>query len=217
MRKKSVLISISIVSILLFFFLFDARNLSDPIHDLGRLLIHSGMSVKHAITYCPALMKYGCIHGAIMEYLDTRSMNGKDAFAVCGDFEKEEVIYSNCVHGVGHFLFMKVAGMKESLSKCDQLKESVQPACFSGIFMEYALGAHHMHGYEVMYRHLPCDDLDIRYQRTCYASEGSYRQYRPGFETFKQSITYCHSIPSEYQHVCTAGVKEREHLSKLFH
>lgn len=213
-RTISIYVFVFFLGALCVFF-FDTRAFSDPLHDLGRTFVRVGMPLSDAVASCPSLMKYACIHGAIMEYAKRENREPSDALETCNFLKEKRVRYTNCVHGIGHYLFMKSTSLHESLNICDALDEASQSACSSGVFMEYALSTHGGHRHMLAYRELPCADLADRYRSTCYASAGSYRQYRQGFETFEESRTYCRSAPREFQDVCLVNVEERARLSRF--
>ncbi len=214
-RKKWLGVAIGFVVLFLIF--FDLRHLSDPMHALGHGLVRLGIPFEHAMRLCPAFLKYGCAHGAIMQHIESESLEISAAFATCDDLEDNRTLYRNCIHGAGHIAYLaQKLPPEKGVHICHQFESDTAHACASGVFMEYALSMH-AHDSQSHYRQLPCKRIEWQYQETCYASEGSYRQYQPGIESFAETFAYCNSIPAAYRLSCRAAAEERMRLSSLYH
>lgn len=195
----------------------DPRIFSDIAHEAGMILIQKKFSLAQAFTACGYTFKQGCIHGAVMEYIDTvyqKNISASSLFKVCKPFVLNSLLYTNCLHGVGHELTAKLnAPLSTLLHECDRFTHiQEQDACASGIFMEYSKGTAGSgeHSHETVGRvALPCDKVDEPYKDVCYASAGSYRQYTPGQESFTASFQFCLEVPSASRESCLSGLADR--------
>lgn len=113
----------------------DPRIFSDVAHYAGMKLIKQNVSPRKAVHRCGSAFKQGCVHGAIMEYLDHADSPGEveKLFAWCKDISgKSQDIHINCLHGVGHTFAAKNS---EEITKvvhfCDPLVGNERSACVS--------------------------------------------------------------------------------------
>lgn len=219
----------------------DGRTFSDTAHDAGMSLIQQGIPLKQAVMWCGDTFKYGCVHGAVMEYIDTTYPGdiGKGMLVTCDQFQSRwdpaDLVYLNCLHAVGHSFVAHNGGTVETtLDMCSSYLStgSEISVCGSGVYMEYSTGerglGYHSHQ-SVGSIALPCTDdrstttgstiqlitLDnFNWLPICYASSGSYRQYYPDQEPWDETFAYCATLPERYQDDCELGVMDRLRLSQ---
>jgi len=198
----------------------DPRIFSDTAHEAGMILADNNISIDKALIFCGTAFKQGCIHGAVMEYIDGKYPSGIEEsklFDLCRTISSENHIYINCLHGVGHELAAKnKTPIQTVLGLCGSLSDEERFACESGVLMEYSKGTagSGMHSHMLIgKKDLPCSELDEKYKSVCYASAGSYRQYEPAHEEFSKSYNFCFSIPKEYTNDCLTGLSERAILA----
>ena len=198
----------------------DPRIFSDIVHEAGMSLIDSGLPLDKVLSFCGTTFKQGCIHGAVMEYIDTAypsEMNPLILFDMCHTISQDHTIYINCLHGIGHELAAKSkAAIQDIVHMCDPLSYEDRFACASGVLMEYSTGTtgsdFHSHT-PIGKKELPCSDIDDTYKAVCYAGAGSYRQYEPMQESFSKSYEFCFHVPKEYVQHCMIGLSERAFLA----
>lgn len=196
----------------------DPRIFSDIVHIVGRTLVQNNVPVKKALVWCGLSFKQGCIHGAVIEYLDREypaEVNAGTVFEWCRQTVRFNTpVYLNCLHGAGQALMAhNQLPIEALLNLCESfLPTSAQSACTSGMFMEYSKGANHHSDQPhatVGSQDLPCERLEEKYKPVCYVSAGSYRQYNPGQEEFNKSYNFCFSAPPEYVDDCLLGLSEQ--------
>jgi len=202
----------------------DARIFSDIAHLAGMALVDK-MTIHEVLHACGTAFKQGCIHGAVMEYIEhqyPREVVNNDLFRFCDEITGgQEVLYLNCIHAVGHeFAAKNKIPLPAIVTFCDPLSGVVQDACVSGALMEYSKGevglGEHSHA-PIGSVELPCRELDEKYQEICYASAGSYRQYNPNQEAFQTSYQFCTDAPFQYRDACIMAVSERALMATALH
>lgn len=192
----------------------DPRSFSDIAHMVGMKLIDKNIPLSTAIKYCSIDFKQACLHGAIMEYTDktfASKIQPITLFSICNNIaDKSDLIQNNCFHAAGHELQAKdFTTINATLDQCDTLSVRNAYACQTGIFMEYSkgnMGSGKHSKISTGTTRLPCSEVNNKYKSTCYTSEGSYRQYTPGQESFSQSYTFCSTVESNYSQACMEGV-----------
>lgn len=199
----------------------DPRIFIDAAHEAGMMLESAKISLPKAFTYCGTTLKQGCMHGYVMEYIDDtypKQINPKTLKTICEQIH-DPLSKINCIHGLGHGLAAKLKkDLTTVLDTCSEIAQTPIEfsACESGIFMEYTKGTagsgRHTHE-PIGTISLPCPQLPDKYQRTCIASEGAYRQYNQGHEDFKTTYNYCFSNKPEYVPSCLMAVSERAIMS----
>lgn len=126
-------------------------------HATGMMMVHHGVSLPQAVAWCGSSFRYGCLHGAVMEYVAQNFSGPLDSsiLTVCDQFTSAQ--YLNCTHGIGHaFVKHNDVDLPDLVALCTD-----HTACVSGVYMEYALP-------------LPCDDLAPPNQAYCRSSERYY-------------------------------------------
>lgn len=197
----------------------DPRFFSDIAHEAGMALADSDISLDKALVFCGTTFKYGCVHGAVMEYIDDKynsKIEASKLFDLCRTISSANNIYINCLHGVGHELFTKKTPVQTILDQCNPLTSEERFACASGVMMEYSkgtAGSGMLSNMSIGKKELPCSELEDKYKSVCYASAGSYRQYQPAQEDFSKSYNFCFSSPKEYIDDCLTGLSERAILA----
>ncbi|MFI5271093.1 MAG: hypothetical protein ACHQT9_03555 [Candidatus Saccharimonadales bacterium] len=198
----------------------DLRYFSDYSHYVGMNLADKPVSLNQAATFCGNSFLGGCLHGFVMENLDTKNVTGNKLtsfISFCSPLQNMTFQYLNCLHGVGHEFWAKgLTSLNKDLGYCNGLSgPEYKNACWSGIFMEYSKSGksngHHLHT-KVGVISIPCEQLSAIYQGTCYAAEGSYRQYYPNQEPQATTDKYCKSIPKNYTQVCLDGINTRMNI-----
>ena len=200
----------------------DPRIFSDIAHIVGMKLADKGFSPKQAVAYCGSSFKDGCLHGAIMEYIDSKYPNRIDPtalFKMCNDFESLGTLAeTNCFHAAGHELQAKnFSTLNTTLGLCSILSTVNTLACQSGVLMEYSkgnLGTGKHAEMSAGSAAIPCPQLDGKYKSICNLADGSYRQYIPGREDFLASYTYCSGVEAGYLFDCMVGVSAQLLYSK---
>ncbi|MEO8909681.1 MAG: hypothetical protein ABI408_05580 [Gemmatimonadaceae bacterium] len=169
---------------------------------LGHPLAHAlGYAVRSTPTTATALLsecddryQSGCYHGILQRYFDARvgmPLTQRVLVAPCDGLRgtKEQFRLFDCLHGTGHGLMMYHGyDVNASLRDCDRLAANWdQRSCYSGVFMEYNLGARMQsfgEGMFGMHRHsmpapsivlfkptdlqYPCNATPERYRPECY-------------------------------------------------
>jgi hypothetical protein len=193
----------------------DPRGYSDVAHEAGMLLEYKKVDIQTAYADCGYSFKAACMHGYVMDEVDDHYPGDaglQKALGLCTVF-KDFPEKSNCIHGLGHEIAARTtAGLGAALDRCGVFSPDMQPACQSGVMMEYTKGTagsgHHSH-LPVGRLKLPCPDLAQNYQAVCYSASASYRQYYPNEEAFATTYDYCTAAPSQYVVGCMMGVSER--------
>jgi hypothetical protein len=200
----------------------DVRLLSDTAHRAGMMLSMENYSLKKALPMCGNSFKSACMHGFVMMSLDMYSLPQPtmitDFLNYC-QVIKNNNLYPQCIHGVGHELWAKTnLDLNQTLKLCSKFNQGYdETACQSGILMEYSKGASSRGQHSDMpsgKEKLPCTSLNVAYQGTCFIAEASYRQYIPGWESPATTYTYCSSILKNYQFACMEATSERLLMAK---
>ncbi len=202
----------------------DPRIFSPIAHDVGMAMIDSQIALNNTIQSCGQAFKDGCIHGAVMEYVEkSYPKSQKNQFiGICNKMysnnEIQEWQYANCIHGIGHILEARTTtSLPTTIELCNYFPNAYRGACASGVFMQASEGSANddelMPGMNmdavVGTANFDCSSISTDYQPICYSSAGSYRQYEANSESWQDSFTFCLQVPTLFQNDCMAGLDER--------
>jgi hypothetical protein len=163
-------------------------------HALGYAVRSTPATATRLLTECDDRYESGCYHGLLQRYFDARiGMPLAQSFLVapCNGLRgtTEQFRLFDCLHGTGHGLMLYHGyDVNASLIDCDRLtSEWDRRSCYSGVFMEYTLGARmqsfgevafgmHRHSMPsasvVLFKrgdlHYPCNATPARYRFECY-------------------------------------------------
>ncbi|MBP9813927.1 hypothetical protein KBC80_01910 [Candidatus Woesebacteria bacterium] len=176
----------------------------DITHQLGRMSVLLGVSMKEILTSCTELCQSGCFHGAAVGWVAKGESIGKDFTSICllPDIANDKKI--SCIHGMGHAVTpMGLYDTKRSLSYCDTYDEKDRDNCGSGVFMELYDGTEYNNG---LLRDLPpdrpawCAQFAPPYDEVCYAQSGYFEHNRN--HDLPAAIAVCRREPLPYQFDC---------------
>jgi len=173
----------------------DYRVYSASLHRLGHNFFMEGITFDKVGELCPALIKDGCIHGYVMEYVNK---NGIKAGPELCDKSTNNRVRLGCVHASGHsYLEFNNQTVKEATNSfCKNYSNLEYTACVSGLFHEYSKtgeGMGHEHYYERShdFNNFSCDDFTGKDYTICYGSLGSFLQYFSESESIKSTYKIC--------------------------
>lgn len=187
---------------------YDPRLLSPAWHEAGMIIADQTDDLNTYQMWCGQHWRGACFHGVIMERIDegkTVTCTGLPDWA-----------YLNCVHALGHsFTVYSTDMLNNTLVQCQQFSGAAVWACSSGVFMEYSAvgtsGSGHHSETPAGTFVLPCADLDTIWQQNCSASNGAYRQYQPGRESFNATAVFCQTQPDPA--ACLGGMELYQDLA----
>jgi len=196
----------------------DAREFSDLVHDLGMQIASSNLPLSDKLKACGSTFKYACFHGILMQEMESMSVGDLVDFCAGSLFTSLPAWRANCLHAFGHTLATREpGGLVAAAKSCNYDNASDLMACVSGVLMEYSRGGlgKSEHSHEPVYTvPLDCSDFsDYDYQRVCFASVGSYRQYAANFEDFTTTAEICNAA-GEFAQVCQQASWERLFLAR---
>lgn len=173
----------------------DFRIYSSSLHRLGHVFFINQYQFEEIGNICPPLIKDGCIHGYVMEYISRNNI--EKGVTLCTTTSNIRVKLA-CIHALGHsYLEFNDQSAKEAnLSFCRNYVGSEYAACLSGLFHEnskFGRGMGHAHYYDRTheYNNILCDDFTGQDYIICYGAVGSFRQYYPESESLKKTIEIC--------------------------
>jgi hypothetical protein len=163
-------------------------------HALGYAVPSTPATATKLLSECDDRYQSGCYHGILQRYFDARMgmpLAQNVLVAPCNGLRgtKEQFRLFDCLHGTGHGLMMYHSyDVNASLKDCDRLAADwEQRSCYSGVFMEYNMGARmqsfgeemfgmHRHSMPasatVLFKpddlHFPCSSTPQRYRFECY-------------------------------------------------
>jgi hypothetical protein len=163
-------------------------------HALGYAVRSTPATATALLSECDDRYQSGCYHGILQRYFDARMgmpLAQRVLVAPCDGLRgtKEQFRLFDCLHGTGHGLMMYHRyDVNASLKDCDRLAADWdQRSCYSGVFMEYNMGARmqsfgegmfgmHRHSMPasttVLFKpsdlHYPCSSTPERYRLECY-------------------------------------------------
>jgi hypothetical protein len=163
-------------------------------HALGYAVRSTPATATALLSECDDRYQSGCYHGILQRYFDARMglpLPQRVLTAPCDGLRgtKEQFRLFDCLHGTGHGLMMYHSyDVNASLKDCDRLAADWdQRSCYSGVFMEYNMGARMQsfgEGMFGMHRHsmppastalfrpddlqYPCSSTPVRYRIECY-------------------------------------------------
>lgn len=187
--------------------------ISEKSHLKGMQLIDQGESLPRAIKLCQENLRFSCLHGAVMEYIETNYNNAppKQIVMLCKTLNLSRKKYLNCLHAAGHeiYAFNSKNNVNSILQACDMSDYEESHACVSGIFMEYSkadiedIPAHsHKSAGKI---NPPCSQVAGKFKRTCYTSTGFYWHYGQP-KSLIDSFIHCHqNVPNNFLFDCLVG------------
>jgi hypothetical protein len=163
-------------------------------HALGYAVRSTPATATALLSECDDRYQSGCYHGILQRYFDARMgmpLTQRVLTAPCDGLRgtKEQFRLFDCLHGTGHGLMMYHSyDVNASLKDCDRLAADWDKrSCYSGVFMEYNMGARMQsfgEGMFGMHRHsmpapstvlfkpddlqYPCSSTPERYRIECY-------------------------------------------------
>lgn len=197
----------------------DYRAYSSSLHRLGHNFFMNGSAFDKIGELCPALVKDGCIHGYVMEYINQNSIEA--APELCDQAINKRVQLA-CIHASGHsYLEFNNQTIKEAThSFCKNYSDIGYAACVSGLFHEYSKTGEGM-GHEYYYQrphdfnNFSCDDFTGQDYTMCYGSQGSFRQYFPESEPLRQTYEICDKAKTpEAIKSCKYNAKQRLDIAR---
>lgn len=197
----------------------DYRGYSGTLHMLGYHLYLSGTPSEALTEVCPALIKDGCVHGYVMQYISEHGVAA--GMHLCTSTTNER-LHLGCMHALGHsYLEMHDMPLTDAVQDfCGQFQGMAYVACVSGLFHEHTKageGKGHAHYYERSHEYieLPCDKFSGPVYELCYGARGSFRQYYPHAESLEATYAACADAKTtEARAVCTAHADERVRISE---
>ena len=163
-------------------------------HALGYAVRSTPATATALLSECDDRYQSGCYHGLLQRYFDARMglpLPQRVLVAPCDGLRgtNQQFRLFDCLHGTGHGLMMYHRyDVNASLKDCDRLTADWdQRSCYSGVFMEYSMGARMQsfgEGEFGMHRHsmpsswamlfkpsdllYPCNSTPERYRLECY-------------------------------------------------
>ncbi len=179
----------------------DFRAYSSYLHYLGHMFYMNKYAFNKIGEVCPALIKDGCIHGYVMEYINTNDMS--KGVELCNTATNNRVRLA-CVHALGHsYLELNNQPVEQaSKSFCKNYSDLEYNACMSGLFHEnskFGEGMGHEHYYQRShtFNNISCDNFTGEDYTICYGTQGSFRQYFPESESIKVTYKICDEAKTE--------------------
>ena len=193
-------------------------------HYIGWEIYHRTNSLPNAFIQTTDMCDNGMIHGIVEAYITNTSRGlTNDAFVsrlpsdICTDSVNKTILSNGvigvCYHGLGHgFMLLTNNNIDQSLSYCSNLSEGAG-GCYTGVFMEgiqnkqISLLSHASTPpiFDTTKPDSPCDQLDQRYKKTCYAYKGVFETNRTGGD-YRKAFFECTKISAPYQNDCFRGV-----------
>lgn len=175
-------------------------------------LVETNTPLAEAISLCPLSFRGGCIHGVIMEYLDTVQSENISTWpkTVCEPFKKTSIVYKNCFHALGHeFAAKSKENLNGMLLLCKNVPSGYRSDCLYGVLMEFSKGesGSGRHLEIPVGKYTPsCEPLEEDFKITCYTSVGFYGQYEADGESLETTYKKCELLPEIYKQYCFEGI-----------
>lgn len=173
----------------------DFRIYSSSLHRLGHKFFLNQYSFDHIEDICPALIKDGCVHGYVMEFINKNDL--QKGIKLCSTATSKR-IKLGCTHALGHsYLEFNNQSVDQAIkSFCKNYSDLEYAACVSGLFHENSKlgeGMGHENYYQRphTYNSISCDNFIDNDYTICYGSQGSFRQYFPESESIKITLKIC--------------------------
>lgn len=181
-------------------------------HILGEKIFEKeGVS---GISVCDASFGFGCYHGLFGRAL---SKGGEGTISELNSacLEKFGPLGTGCQHGIGHGILEYVGyqDITSALALCEKTTQTTPLlGCVSGVFMEFnrplvSTGdglTPSARSYDLEKPYMPCDDVDIRYKKSCYFELGSWMHSVFPSE-YKLVADFCRNAPPPYAVECSRG------------
>jgi hypothetical protein len=197
----------------------DLRNYGLALHQLGARLYENSTPFEQLGNACPPLMKDGCIHGYVMQYVYRNDI--LQGIILCESATDTRVRFG-CMHALGHsYIETNTITINEAEQVfCKRWSNDDYRACVSGLFHEYTKGgtgtdhALYYHSHK-KYVAPDCGTFSGEMVNFCYAAQGSFRQYYADSEPIEITYAFCDSAPTEIaQQLCRAQAHERIQIAK---
>jgi predicted hydrocarbon binding protein len=197
----------------------DFRIYSSSLHYLGYTFFIDKYSFETIGDFCPPLIKDGCVHGYVMEYIN---MNSIDAGVKLCDMSPSKRIRLGCIHALGHsYLEFNNQTAEEANKKfCNNYSNLDHVACISGLLHEHSKfgeGVGHENYYQRShsYNNISCDGFTGGDYTVCYGAQGSFRQYFPESESIKSTYEVCDQAKTqEARKMCRFNAVQRLDISR---
>ncbi len=185
-------------------------------HYLGHFLGGEAYKImtEKGFDVCNYGLDYGCTHGFVIAGINNEGPGFfETVMGQCKKIDKLDIKRDSCIHGVSHTILSlkgySVSDLKWALANCDQVLAGGYEAdfitCYSAIFMENNLmtldGA--INGEWFVTRQFdsekptdPCDQIDAKYQWSCYSELSSFWSNNFG-DDFERMSLYCKLATSE--------------------
>jgi len=196
-------------------------------HELGRFsYAYRGGDVVEAFRLCDGRFHGGCYHGALEAYFeDDPDFEADDLPGFCEggmiDARATGTVKSNCLHGLGHGLSLFFDhDLQEPLRYCDFLRtDRDRNSCYNGVFMEYMVFSQDRRdqqgragqGGTLEDPHYPCNSVEDRYKRECYAYQPIAILLQNGRD-FEETFEACDEAPKPYVAACYQGMGNATHI-----
>lgn len=193
-------------------------------HEIGFSALERYKVLATSLANCRDNANSGCFHGVMMGYIAEKGIPKAPVLkAACDPVEKDNVLYFECLHGLGHGVMLgritlakgpaTIGDIKAALGDCDHLKDRfAQESCYGGAFMEYQVAASTpIFHYPVQPKykkgdlHWPCDEVADKYVPHCYHTQGRYIMDQVGWD-YAKSFEICAGAPQLGQYNCASNV-----------
>ncbi|MBY0539746.1 hypothetical protein K2P56_04975 [Patescibacteria group bacterium] len=166
------------------------------------------------ISVCDASFGFGCYHGFFGRALSEGGVETiTELNSVC--LEKFGPLGAGCQHGIGHGILEYVGyqDVTSALALCEKTTHVVPLlGCVSGVFMEFntplvSTGdglTPSSRLYDLERPYMPCDEVDIRYKKSCYFELGGWTHAVFPSE-YTSAADFCQNAPPPYAVECSRG------------
>jgi hypothetical protein len=196
------------------------RRGHDIAHALGEFATGFYGGPQQALRQCKDNFLYGCYHGALRGYFESRGQTKpSDVVGIC-QAELGRLLYFQCLHGLGHGVLANLGNdMFRALTYCDALRDDFErQSCYGGVFMENvvlaidqvngraegerAAARPYLRADDPLY---PCDVIAERYRSSCYLLQTSGMLLYNGRD-FGKTAAACDAAPAAHVVTCFESI-----------
>jgi hypothetical protein len=184
-------------------------------HHIGGFLYSYTQDLKQALSIADRKCGGSMYHGIVETYFMSEVLFEKTNFDdvpiknSCDQLlDVSELMYLECVHGIGHGLVKAYGDIFPAVSRCDEFETLIeQKECQTGVFMENVVqfsstGEGVFDKNDLLY---PCNQIDSKYAESCYYYHTSYIMKQT--DSLPESFEQCDRITDEKQiQKCYSGI-----------
>ena len=184
-------------------------------HEIGYEAIEKYADLGEAFQYMTPVCSGGYIHGVLERFfVNTEKPPVEEAKKACDKYQKDNILYKQCVHGIGHgFMFFTRNDLPASLEQCGHFKKDLDKRfCAGGTFMENFNAnrwAGHVSNYvkedDLFY---PCQEQPALYKRECYSyTVDNFLKHEP--RNYAGLLKWCLGTEKNYRTNCFFAAGKR--------